>query len=70
MQTFTCVGCRQTFERGNDEAAAAECLEVFEVAHRPDDAVVCTTCYEEFLSAYGSPRERAAYLRRKDLEQR
>lgn len=49
--TFTCHGCGGVFEADEEdnERAAAECLEVFGMPHQPDDAVLCTECYEQLL---------------------
>jgi NAD-dependent dihydropyrimidine dehydrogenase PreA subunit len=47
--TYECAVCHETFDYDqsvSEEELAAETLEVFGVAHSPDDAVVCDDCYE------------------------
>ncbi len=62
-RTFTCAGCRGTFDQiWSDEEARAEELATFGVPHRADDVVVCDDCYKELLQADGD--ERAALSRR------
>lgn len=60
--TFTCTSCGGTFDKGRSDAEAdAECLAVFGVTHRADDAVLCDDCYEAFMAAEGEAK--AAWAR-------